>query len=213
MSIEKVTLQTINNRYSALSESTCCLSCGGAIDYCEVKPGNTCLDLGSGRGNDVLRLAEMTGTTGKVYGIDVSDGMLKKARKNAEKFNVTNTEFIKSVLEEIPLEDESIDIIISNCTINHAEEKEKVWKEVNRVLKKDGYFVVSDIYSTEPVPEQYRSDPQAIAECWAGADTKEAYLQTLQKAGFEGVEILEQSTPYPKGEIEVASWTLKGVKK
>lgn len=213
MTIEKVTLQTINNRYSALSESSCCLSCGGAIDYCQVKAGDTCLDLGSGRGNDVIRLAELAGPSGKAYGLDVSDGMLKKARKTAHKLGVTNTEFIKSVLEEIPLESESVDIIISNCTINHAEDKEKVWQEVYRVLKHGGYFLVSDIFSTETVPEKYRNDPEAIAECWAGADTKEVYLDTLRKAGFESVEVIEQSTPYPKGEIEVASWTVKGVKK
>ncbi len=213
MTIEKITLQTINNRYSALSESACCLSCGGAIDHCEVKPGDTCVDLGSGRGNDVLRLADMTGTEGRAYGIDVSDGMLKKAKKTAEKFGVTNAEFIKSELEDIPLDTECADIIISNCTINHAEDKERVWKEVNRILKKNGCFVVSDIYSTETVPQEYRSDPQAIAECWAGADTKEVYLQTLKNAGFEEITIIEESTPYPKGSIEVASWTIKGVKK
>ena len=81
MAIDKVTLQSINNRYSALSESACCLSCGGAIDYCHVKAGDICLDLGSGRGNDVIRMAEQAGPEGKAYGIDVSDGMLKKARK------------------------------------------------------------------------------------------------------------------------------------
>ena len=213
MTAKEVRLATIDERYSILSESDCCLSCGGAVKYCEVKPGNRCLDLGSGRGNDVLRMAGMAGTNGFAYGLDVSTGMLEKARKTASRMKVTNVEFLESPLEKIPLEDESIDIVISNCTINHAENKTRVWKEVHRVLKQGGYFVVSDIYADREVPEKFRTDPVAISECWGGADTKDLYLETLKSAGFDSVEILEESKPYPKGEIEVASWTIRGFKK
>jgi ubiquinone/menaquinone biosynthesis C-methylase UbiE len=166
--------------------------------------------LGSGRGTDVLRLADEVGETGFVYGVDVSDGMLKKAEKNAEKLGVTNVKFIKSELEDIKIETGTVNLVISNCTINHASDKLKTWSEIKRILKKGGRFVVSDIYSIGEVPEEYRTDPQAVAECWAGATTKQEYLDTLTKVGFKDIEILEESAPYPKGKIQVASFTIAG---
>lgn len=206
--------EQIQIRYSVLAEDdNCCLSCGGAIDYSKAKPGETCVDLGSGRGTDVLRLAEDVGKTGFAYGVDVSDGMLKKAQKNAKKLGVKNVQFIKSELEDIKLESETVNLVISNCTINHAKDKFKVWSEVERILKKSGRFVVSDIYSIGEVPEEYKNDPQAVAECWAGATTKQDYLDTLAKVGFKDIEIIEESTPYAKGKIEVVSFTIAGKKK
>jgi arsenite methyltransferase len=205
-------LVEIENRYSALAESTCCLSCGGAIDYSQPKLGEICLDLGSGRGTDVLRMAEDVGELGFVYGIDISEGMLEKAKKTAEKFEVKNVEFLRSELEIIPLSDNSIDLIISNCTLNHAKDKQAVWNEIYRVLKVNGRFVISDIYSTEVVPEEYSNDPIAVAECWAGSVTKKEYMDILNKSGFKDIEILEESLPYPKGKIDVVSFTIKSVK-
>jgi ubiquinone/menaquinone biosynthesis C-methylase UbiE len=203
----------IDKRYSQLAETACCLSCGSAINYSKAKIGEICVDLGSGRGTDVLRMADEVGVTGFVYGIDISKGMLEKAIKNAEKFDVNNVEFLKSELEIIPLDENSIDLIISNCTINHASDKQAVWNEIFRVLKIGGRFVVSDIYSTEPVPDEFHNDPIAVAECWAGAITKEEYLEILIKAGFDSIEILEESVPYPKGKINVVSFTIKSIKK
>ena len=203
----------IQIRYSELAEDTCCLSCGGAIDYSKASEGETCVDLGSGRGTDVLRLAETVGENGFVYGIDVSEGMLTKARNNAEKLGVKNVDFIKSELEDINLPSETANLVISNCTINHAKDKLQVWREINRILKRSGRFVVSDIYSLAEVPAEYRNDPQAVAECWAGSTTKEEYLDTLVKAGFIDIEILEESVPYAKGKIEVSSFTIVGRKK
>src|SRR5512138_1346311 len=113
-------IKEINKRYSELAETECCLSCGGAINYAEPIKGEVCVDLGSGRGTDVLRMAEAVGETGFVYGIDISDGMLEKARQNAVKFNVTNVRFVKSDLEKIDLPEKTADLIISNCTLNHA---------------------------------------------------------------------------------------------
>lgn len=205
-------IEAINIRYSELAEESCCLSCGGAIDKANARRGETCADLGSGRGQDVLRMAEDVGSEGFVYGLDISEGMLRKARKNAEKFNVKNVEFLETTLEELPLEDKCLDLVISNCTINHADDKARVWREIYRVLKKGGRFVVSDIYSTTPVPESYRNDPEAVAECWAGSVTRREYMEQLQQAGFNDVVILEESKPYPKGEIEVSSWTILGYK-
>ena len=204
--------QAIDLRYGELAESSCCLSCGGAIKYAEACPGEVVLDLGSGRGQDVLRLATTVGPTGRAYGLDVSDGMLDKARRNATKLGLTNVEFLKSPLERIPLADASVDLIVSNCTINHAEDKAAVWSEIHRVLKAGGRFVVSDIYAIQDVPEEFRNDPGAIAECWAGAVRRDAYMSTVQNAGLTGLRVVEESAPYDKGKIQVASMTLAGIK-
>lgn len=209
----KLNVASINERYTNLSETTCCLSCGGAINHAGVQPGEVCLDLGSGRGNDVIRMAEEAGENGFAYGIDLSDGMVKKARTNLEKFGVTNAEIIQSEMESLPLNDNSVDVTISNCTINHSSNKEAVWSEVFRVLKPGGRFVVSDIYATAPIADEYRNDPQAVAECWAGAVTRAEYLTMLEETGFTNIKILEESEPYAKGMAEVASFTVYGEKK
>lgn len=205
-------ISAINIRYGELATSECCLSCGGAINYAKPKPGEVCVDLGSGRGTDVLRMADEVGEAGFVYGIDISEGMLEKARQNAAKFETKNVRFVKSELEKIDLADGIADLVISNCTINHATDKEAVWSEVYRILKIGGRFVVSDIYATTPILEEYRNDPVAVAECWAGAITRPEYLKTLEKVGFTGIEIIEESKPYSKGNAEVASLTIAGKK-
>jgi arsenite methyltransferase len=202
----------INNRYSELAESACCLSCGGALNYSEAKLNEVCVDLGSGRGTDVLRLAESVGKKGFVYGIDISEGMIRKAEGTASRLGVTNVSFINSPLEKIKLGDAIADLIISNCTINHASDKQAVWNEIFRILKKGGRFVISDIYATSPIPEEYRNDPVAISECWAGSVTRDEYLMQLTAAGFTSISILEESAPYEKGKAVVASWTIAGVK-
>lgn len=209
----KMRLKSINERYTSLSTSTCCLSCGGAINHAGVRPGEVCVDLGSGRGNDVVRLADMAGDDGFAYGIDISAGMVEKAESLISKFNIKNAAIIKSDLEDIRLDDSVADLVISNCTINHATDKDKVWSNVFRILKNGGRFVVSDIYSTSPVPDEYRNDPRAVAECWAGSVTREEYLESLEKAGFSDIRIIEESAPYAKGMIDVASWTVTGYKK
>lgn len=202
----------IDKRYSGLAESTCCLSCGGAIDYCETAEGEVCVDLGSGRGTDAMRLAEMVGEQGFVYGIDISGGMLEKARNTAELIGIKNVMFKKSTLENIELENGIANLVISNCTINHSSDKQRVWNEIFRILREGGRFVVSDIYSIDPVPEEYRNDPVAVSECWAGSVTREEYLEQLSKAGFSSVKIIEESAPYEKGKVLISSWTLSGIK-
>ena len=202
----------INERYTSLSETSCCLSCGGAINYAKAQPGEICVDLGSGRGNDVIKLADEVGETGYVYGIDISEGMITKAQTNIQKFDVKNAAIIKAELEQLPLEENHVDLIISNCTINHANDKHAVWQEVKRILKPGGRFVVSDIYATSPIGDEYKNDPEAIAECWAGAVTRAEYLTMLEAVGFKNIHIFEESKPYPKGKAEVASFTISGVK-
>ena len=206
------TISAINLRYSELAETSCCLSCGGAINHAEARPGEVCVDLGSGRGNDVIRLAEAVGAEGRAVGIDISEGMLKKAERNAEKLGVKNVAFLKSELESLPLGSGSVNLVISNCSINHARDKQAVWNEVHRILAEGGRFVVSDIYSTSEVPERYRTDPAAVAECWAGSVEREVYLDELARAGFREVAVLEESKPYEKGAVQVVSWTIRGYK-
>ena len=202
----------INERYTQLSETSCCLSCGGAINHAKPQIAEICVDLGSGRGNDVIRLAEEIGEKGFVYGIDISAGMIVKAKANLEKFDVKNAEILQAELEKLPLKDNSINLVISNCTINHASDKPAVWREIYRILTIGGRFVVSDIYATQPIDDAYRTDPVAIAECWAGAVTKDEYLTMLENAGFKNLKVYEESAPYEKGKAEVASWTIEGKK-
>jgi arsenite methyltransferase len=208
----KMEIKEINSRYSKLADSDCCLSCGGALNYAEPATGEVCADLGSGRGTDVIRMAGAVGETGFVYGIDISDGMLDKARRNALKSGVSNVSFIQSELEKIALPDDTANLVISNCTLNHAGDKQAVWNEIYRILKAGGRFVISDIYATKAIEAKYKNDPVAVAECWAGSVTRSEYMQHLETAGFKSVEILEESAPYAKGNAEVASFTLAGKK-
>ncbi|MEJ5363320.1 MAG: methyltransferase domain-containing protein [Spirochaetota bacterium] len=205
-------LEAINVRYSNLAQSSCCLSCGGAINHAKPKPGEVCVDLGSGRGTDVLRMADAVGSNGFVYGIDISSGMIAKSKELSDKFGYTNVVFIQSDLETLPLADTSCDVIISNCTINHVNNKQNVFNEIYRILKPGGRCIISDIYSIGQVPLEYKNDPNAVAECWAGSIPKDEYLAIIAQAGFPEIEILEESQPYPKGSIYVASFTYKIIK-
>jgi ubiquinone/menaquinone biosynthesis C-methylase UbiE len=202
----------INKRYSGLAEKSCCLSCGAVLSHCEPKLGEVGVDLGSGRGSDVLRIAEIVGEKGFAYGIDIAEGMLETAHKKAERIGIRNARFVKSELEKIDLDDGIADFVISNCTINHAGDKQAVWSEIFRVLKPGGRFVVSDIYASEQVSEEYRNDPVAVAECWAGAVTRDEYFDTVEKTGFVNIDVIEESLPYDKGKIQVSSITLAGKK-
>jgi arsenite methyltransferase len=206
------TITAIDKRYSALAGSTCCLSCGKAIDLAEPMPGESFVDLGSGRGTEVIRLAQKVGPDGFAYGIDVSEGMIDGSRSLAERLGIANAEFVRAELGSLPIQTGSIDCVISNCTINHASDKLAVWREIGRVLKKGGRFVVSDIYSIAPVPPEFANDPAAIAECWAGAVTKPEYLTQILQAGLSISKIAEESAPYKKGQIEVSSFSVIGYK-
>lgn len=203
----------IQKRYNDLAGDDCCLSCGGAINYADIREGDVCVDLGCGKGTDVIRMAQRCGESGKAYGIDVAEEMLKKAKIAAEKLSIKNAYFIKSPIDEIEIEDSSVDVLVSNCAINHAPDKKKVFNEIFRILKYGGFFVISDIYSSQEVPEEYKNDETAVAECWAGAVTKDEYLRVIEGAGFKDISIFEESSPYPKGKIEVSSFTIAARKK
>ncbi len=202
----------IQRRYTGLAEQECCLSCGGAVNLSNPRPGETCIDLGCGKGTDLIRLREAVGEQGLVYGVDIAEGMLAKAGKTIEKFGYTNVRLVRSELETLQLGDAIADLVISNCTLNHAADKRAAWSEIKRVLKKGGRFVVSDIYATAPVPAEYAADPVAVAECWAGAITRDEYITILQEQGFKNIVVLEESKPYAKGKIAVVSFTVAAMK-
>jgi arsenite methyltransferase len=202
--------EAIEARYGDLAESSCCLSCGTASSLCEPTPGQVCVDLGCGRGTDVLRMAEKVAPDGHAYGIDLTDAMLQKARSTARKLGVTNATFLLGEIETIALPDASADWVTSNCVLNHVADKARAWREIARILKPSGRFVVSDIYAVEPIAPEDRADPEAVAECWAGAVTREEYLAHVAAAGFGDVTVLEESAPYRKGRAVVASFTLAG---
>ncbi len=206
------TLGSIDARYAVLAKSGSSLSCGNAIHHADPQPGETCVDLGCGRGKDCIRLADAVGLPGAVYGIDVCASMIDAAQAAVADAGATTITLINSPVHSLPLASDSVDLVISNCTINHADDKAAVWMEVFRVLKSGGRFVVSDIYSLEPVPVIYRNDPMAVSECWAGAGTRDEYITTLHKSGFVDMEILEESLPYEKGSILVSSFTIRGFK-
>jgi 2-polyprenyl-3-methyl-5-hydroxy-6-metoxy-1,4-benzoquinol methylase len=165
------------------------LGCGNPTALAELKPGETVLDLGSGGGIDVLLSARRVGPTGKAYGLDMTDEMLALARENQRKAGVENVEFLKGEIEDIPLPDNSVDVVISNCVINLSADKDQVLREAFRVLKPGGRFAVSDIVVRGEVPAEIRRSMELWVGCMAGALEENEYLAKLKQAGFEVVSI------------------------
>ncbi|HEV2690678.1 MAG TPA: arsenite methyltransferase [Bryobacteraceae bacterium] len=165
------------------------LGCGNPTLLATLKPGETVLDLGSGGGIDVLLSAKRVGPSGKAYGLDMTDEMLALARENQRKAGVENVEFLKGEIENIPLPDNSVDVIISNCVINLSADKDKVFREAFRVLKPGGRFAVSDVVVRGEVPEEIRRRVELWVGCVAGALEDTQYLGKLAKAGFDSVEM------------------------
>jgi SAM-dependent methyltransferase len=165
------------------------LGCGNPTALAELKEGETVLDLGSGGGIDVLLSARRVGPKGKAYGLDMTDEMLALARENQRKAGVENVEFVKGEIENIPLPDNSVDVIISNCVINLSADKDRVLSEAFRVLKPGGRFAVSDIVTRGAVPEQLRRDMLAWVGCIAGALDEGDYRAKLAVAGFESIGV------------------------
>ena len=165
------------------------LGCGNPTALAELKPGETVLDLGSGGGIDVLLSARRVGPTGKAYGLDMTDEMLTLARENQRKAGADNVEFLKGEIEAIPLPENSVDVIISNCVINLSGDKDRVLREAFRVLKPGGRFAVSDVVTRGAVPEQLRRDMLLWVGCIAGALEENEYRAKLTAAGFEAIGI------------------------
>jgi arsenite methyltransferase len=165
------------------------LGCGNPTALAQLKPGETVLDLGSGGGIDVLLSARRVGPTGKAYGLDMTDEMLALARENQRNAGVENVEFLKGEIENIPMLDNSVDVIISNCVINLSGDKDKVLSEAFRVLKPGGRFAVSDVVTRGEVPEAIRRDMLLWVGCIAGALKDSDYLAKLAKVGFGDISI------------------------
>ncbi|HEU4975974.1 MAG TPA: arsenite methyltransferase [Baekduia sp.] len=167
------------------------LGCGVPTAVADLHPGETVLDLGSGAGADVLISANRVGPTGTAYGLDMTDEMLELARRNAADAGAANVEFLKGYIEEIPLPDESVDVIISNCVINLAGDKRRVFSEAARVLRPGGRLAVSDVVADPGMDEETRADMAAYTGCIAGALTRAEFEDGLAAAGFVDIEIRE----------------------
>ncbi len=165
------------------------LGCGNPTALAQLNAGETVLDLGSGGGIDVLLSAKRVGPTGKAYGLDMTDEMLALARENQRKAGVENAEFLKGEIENIPLPDNSVDVIISNCVINLSGDKDQVLREAFRVLKPGGRFAVSDVVVRGEVPEQVRRSMELWVGCIAGAMQDSDYISKLARAGFDSIDI------------------------
>ena len=165
------------------------LGCGNPTALAELKPGETVLDLGSGGGIDVLLSARRVGPTGKAYGLDMTDEMLALADANKQKSGLTNAEFLKGEIEQIPLPDNSVDVIISNCVINLSGDKDRVLREAFRVLKPGGRLAVSDVVVRGEVPAEIKKSMELWVGCVAGALSDDQYVTKLARAGFDGIGI------------------------
>ena len=172
------------------------LGCGNPVALASLKEGETVLDLGSGAGFDCFLAAARVGASGKVIGIDMTPDMLEKARENARKGNYGNVEFRLGEIENLPVADRSVDVIISNCVINLSEDKQRVFDETFRVLKPGGRLMVSDIVLLKELPEGIRNSISAYVECISGAWLKDSYLEAINKPGFEEVKVMDE-TPFP----------------
>lgn len=178
---------------SPVAESDLGLSCGDPTAFGHIKPGDTVLDLGCGAGKDVFLAAQIAGSGGRVIGVDMTPEMLALARENAEKLEsrtgLADVEFREGFIENLPVEDASIDVVISNCVINLSPDKLAVFREIFRVLKPGGKMVVSDIVLNRPLPEEIASDADAYAACIAGALLREDYLAAIRDSGLAEIEI------------------------
>jgi len=183
---------TIEEIRSIPSDAVFGLGCGNPTALAEINQGEVVLDLGSGGGIDVFLAANKVGEDGKVIGVDMTPEMIETAIKNAKEGGYKNVEFKLGEIENLPVEDNSIDLIISNCVINLTPDKSKDYKEAFRVLKPDGRILVSDIVTDGEIPSEIRKNFQAWAECIAGALDKNEYIETIKKAGFSDVNVVSE---------------------
>ena len=187
------------------------LGCGNPLAHAGVKPGETVLDLGSGAGIDAFLASREVGAEGRVIGVDMTPSMISRARQNAAKGGYRNVEFRLGEIENLPVADGSVDVIISNCVINLSPDKPRVFAEAFRALKPGGRLVVSDLVLTRPIPDAVRKSIEAYVGCIAGASSREDYLRLVREGGFDDVTVLEergygQDGPLPAVVIEEKAW-------
>jgi arsenite methyltransferase len=191
------------------------LGCGNPLAHAGVARGDTVLDLGSGAGIDAFLAAREVGPSGRVIGVDMTPAMLARARENAAKHGFGNVEFRLGEIENLPLAEGTVDLVISNCVINLSPDKPRVFREALRVLRPGGRMVVSDIVLVSELPESVRESVEAYVGCIAGASRKSDYVQMIGDAGFERVEVVEEKRYGATGEEipdETAAWTAEAVR-
>jgi SAM-dependent methyltransferase len=168
------------------------LGCGLPTQFAQIQAGDTVLDLGSGAGNDAFIARAETGASGKVIGVDFTPTMIRRARENAEKLNFHNVEFRQGDIEELPVSDHSVDVVVSNCVLNLVPDKPKVFNEIMRVLRPGGHFSISDVVLLGELPPALRNAAEMYAGCVSGAIQKEEYLEIIRQAGFENLSVQKQ---------------------
>ena len=168
------------------------LGCGLPTEFAHIQPGDTVLDLGSGAGNDAFVARAETGATGKVIGVDFTPAMIQKARANADKLGYNNVEFRQGDIEDLPVSDNSADVVVSNCVLNLVPDKAKVFGEIARVLRPGGHFSISDIVLAGELPDSLRDAAEMYAGCVSGAIQMDEYLELARKAGFANVTVQKQ---------------------
>ncbi len=183
------------------------LGCGNPVAMAGIVEGETVLDLGSGGGIDVFLAARRVGSSGRVIGVDMTPEMLERAQANAARAGLDNVEFRQGLIEDLPVEDATVDVIISNCVINLAPEKAPVFAEAFRVLRSGGRLVVSDVVTDAALPEEVRDDLGSWSSCVGGALPQDDYLAAITEAGFTGVEVLKR-----EGDGPIASATVRASK-
>ncbi len=179
------------------------VGCGNPTALAALRSGQVVVDLGSGAGFDAFLAARAVGPNGRVIGVDMTDAMLEKARENARKGDFTNVEFRKGTIEDLPIENESVDVIISNCVINLSPEKDRVFREAFRTLRPGGRLMISDIVLERPPPPEIAGDISSYTACVAGASVRAEYLEQIEEAGFRDVTIVREanaSGAYPSNE-------------
>ena len=198
-----------NDDYSKLNgyvaDADLSLGCGIPTEFANIKMGDTVLDLGCGAGNDVFVARQFVGETGKIIGLDFTEEMLSKANRNNEKLGYANVEFRKGDIEKMPIESNSIDVIISNCVLNLVPDKQKAFSEIYRTLKRNGHFCISDVVIKGEVSDELRNSAELYAGCVSGAVNEGEYLQMIEIAGFRNIEIKKSKR------IEIPEETLKFV--
>jgi arsenite methyltransferase len=183
------------------------LGCGNPVALASLREGETVLDLGSGAGFDCFIAARQVGTNGKVIGVDMTQDMLERARANVRNSGVSNVEFRLGEIEHLPVADNSVDAIISNCVINLVPDKPQVFREAFRALRRGGRLMVSDIVLNKELPDEIKDSVEAYASCVAGASMKQDYLDAIGAAGFENIEIVKEDFLSPDMVIEFATQT------
>jgi ubiquinone/menaquinone biosynthesis C-methylase UbiE len=193
---KKTALSIMSENYASMNgynpDADYGLGCGLPTKFAQIKKGDTVVDLGSGAGNDCFVARAETGETGKVVGVDFTPEMLAKARANVKKLGFTNVEFVQGDIDNMPLESDFADVIVSNCVLNLVPNKQAVFQEIYRVLKPGGHFSISDIVLTGDLPEKIRSVASMYAGCVSGAVEKDVYLKHIRETGFKNITIQKE---------------------